>query len=230
MINGKSVLAIVPARGGSKGLPRKNILPLAGKPLIVWTIDAAIKSKFIDRCIVSTDDTEISECAISYGAEIPFRRPANLSTDSATTADVVLHALSNIPEKYDLIILLQPTSPLRTEFDIDNALENFIESKADSLVSVTELEHPTEWSFHIDNNKIPSESIYDLKKGYRRQDYEKKYRLNGAIYICKSADYEKSKSFFMDNVAVYKMNWNRSVDIDSKIDFYLAEMLIAEKS
>jgi len=126
MIDSQKILALIPARGGSKGLPRKNILPLSGKPLIAWTVEAAKNSKYIDNCIVSTDDIEIAECAEKYGAEIPFLRPPNLATDFTSSNDVILHAIENIHDNYDLLVLLQPTSPLRTEYDIDNGIEKFL--------------------------------------------------------------------------------------------------------
>ena len=136
MINGKSVLAVIPARGGSKGLPRKNISKLADKPLIAWTIESANGSKYIDRSIVSTDDQEIADTALKYNGMVPFLRPSKLATDDAKTNDVLFHIIEVIEEKYDILILLQPTSPLRNSADIDKALELMEQKEADSLVSM----------------------------------------------------------------------------------------------
>ena len=226
MINGKTVLAIIPARGGSKGLPRKNILPMAGKPLIAWTIDAASKSKYIDRCIVSTDDSEITQTAKKYGADVPFIRPAALATDKANSSDVILHAIEALNENYDLVVLLQPTSPLRDENLIDNGIECFVKAEADSLVSVTDLDHPVEWAFPLVNSKIPPQVIKELQGGRRRQDYSKRYQLNGALYICEVETFIISHTFFMDSTFAFQMDNQHSVDIDNLIDIKLAEEII----
>ena len=149
MINGKSVLAIIPARGGSKGLPGKNILPLAGKPLIVWSIEAARDSKFIDKCVVSTDDDKIYEVVKEFGGEIPFNRPDHLATDVSTTFDVLEHGIQyfkNQSVEFDYLVLLEPTSPLRESNDIDEAIMFLHEKRniADSIVGVSKVEstHP----------------------------------------------------------------------------------------
>ena len=229
MIHGKTVLAIIPARGGSKGLPRKNILPLCGKPLIAWTIHAAKKSRYIDRCIVSTDDLEIAGLAEAFDGDVPFIRPSVYAADDSASSDVILHAIDVLPEKYDLIVLLQPTSPLRSEVDIDGAIEYYFETRAESIVSVTEQNHPIEWSFSSNDMKIPLKNIIELNSGKRRQDYNKMYKLNGAIYMSGTNTYEKLKSFYSDNTAIYSMDTNNSVDIDTELDFKLAELLIKEK-
>ena len=136
MINNKSILVVIPARGGSKGLPDKNIMPLAGKPLIEWTIEVARESKYIDRFILSTDSEEIADVARSYQCEVPFMRPQELATDDASGNDVVIHALEYIGEKYNLVMVLQPTSPLRKTEDIDQALEIMEKENAPAVVSV----------------------------------------------------------------------------------------------
>ena len=148
MIGQQRLLAIIPARGGSKRLPRKNILDLAGKPLIAWTIEAALNSKYIDRIVVSTDDQEIANISIKYGAEVPFLRPKSLATDDASSIDTVINVLGEVEiinQHYEYIVLLQPTSPLRTEIDIDKAIELLEKKSADSVISVCEVDHPSHW-------------------------------------------------------------------------------------
>ncbi|MBC8555357.1 MAG: acylneuraminate cytidylyltransferase family protein, partial [Candidatus Brocadiales bacterium] len=144
MINNKRILAIIPARGGSKRLPRKNILDLAGKPPIAWSIEAALGSKYIDRVIVSTDDEEIAGISRKYGADVPFMRPNKLATDESSSVDVVLHVINTLKEKgreSEYIMLLQPTSPLRTMENIDEAVELLQSSSSDAVISVCEAEH-----------------------------------------------------------------------------------------
>ena len=156
MIYNKKILAVIPARGGSKGLPDKNILPLFEKPLISWTIEAALKSKYIDRCIVSTDSDAIAVIANRFGAEVPYLRRKNLAEDESSTDDVLIHVIKSLKEEFDILILLQPTSPLRTERDIDGALNNFLDKEAEALVSVVKKSHPLEWSFRLNNLKLTS--------------------------------------------------------------------------
>lgn len=229
MINGKRVLAIIPARGGSKGLPRKNILKLAGKSLICWTIKAALNSKYIDKLIVSSEDEEILKIAKESGAEI-LVRPKELATDEAKTIDVVFHVLENMKEHFDIIILLQPTSPLRESKHIDEALNLLITKDADAIISVCEAEHNPLWC-----NTLPEDGSMKnfLRKDIinkRRQDLEKYYRVNGAIYICKTEKLLAERSFFLeDNIYAYIMDRKSSVDIDDEVDFKLAEILIKTK-
>jgi len=225
LINGKSVLAIIPARGGSKGLLGKNILPLAGKPLIAWTIESAIESKYIDKCIISTDDQEIADISLKYGGDVPFMRPSELATDKANSNDVIIHTIEAIKEQYDLIILLQPTSPLRNSFDIDNALELLENKHAGALVSMVEIRHPVEWTTRISGDLHIPELVTTLSKNTRRQDFEKRYELNGAIYISKLDLIIKQNSFISNHTIAYIMPPERSIDIDDKLDFDFAEYL-----
>jgi CMP-N-acetylneuraminic acid synthetase len=230
MYNGKSILAIILARGGSKGVPRKNIKLLSGKPMIAWSIYAARSSKYIDRTIVSTEDQEIRDISVNYGAEIPFMRPQELAKDDTPSVDPILYTLKKLSyeknRKYDFILLLQPTSPLRNENHIDEAIETLINSlnEFDSLTSVTELEHPIYWNRIIDsNNKLKNHIDYDKSKRYRRQDFEKIYRLNGAIYLISTDALLKYKNFETENTMAYIMDRKSSIDIDSINDFELAE-------
>jgi N-acylneuraminate cytidylyltransferase/CMP-N,N'-diacetyllegionaminic acid synthase len=223
----KKILVIIPARGGSKGLKDKNIKLLNNKPLIAWTIEAAKGSKYIDKVIVSTDNIKIAEIAKEYGAEVPFIRPDELSGDKASSIDVILHAMNymneNLDYKADYIMLLQCTSPLRTTVHIDEAVEKFIASDAESLVSTTELEHPIFWCKKInDDGYLESFIKYDDTKQYRRQEFETLYRLNGAIYISKWQYVLNNKRLISDYAVPYIMDKKSSIDIDNIDDFNLA--------
>ncbi|WP_027390049.1 cytidylyltransferase domain-containing protein [Chrysiogenes arsenatis] len=225
MYKGKSFLAIIPARGGSKRLPRKNVLDLAGKPLIAWTIEAAQKSKFIDRVIVSTDDAEIEAVAHKWTTET-IKRPSSLATDTATSVDVVLHVIEAVEEKYDYVVLLQPTSPLRTTIHIDEAIELLIEKSADAIISVCEVEHNPLWCNTIPEDGSMQSFIKDESKNKRSQDLPKYYRLNGAVYICNTRKLLNEKNFFLnDNIYAYMMAKYNSIDIDTDIDFIVAEVI-----
>jgi len=198
---------------------------LAGKPLIAWTIESAIESKYIDKCIISTDDQEIADISLKYGGDVPFMRPSELATDKASSIDVIIHTIEAIEEKYDLIILLQPTSPLRNSFDIDNALELLENKHAGALVSMVEIRHPVEWTARISGDLHIPELVTTLSKNTRRQDFEKRYELNGAIYISKLDLFIKQNSFISNHTIAYIMPPERSIDIDDKLDFDFAEYL-----
>ena len=229
MYRGKTFLAIIPARGGSKRLPNKNILNLNGKPLIAWTIEAALKSRYIDKIVVSSDSDEILKVAKSYKNILCLERPYHLATDTAKTTDVVKHVLENVKEKYDYIILLQPTSPLRTEKHIDEAIEFLDRKNADAVVSVCEMEHSPLWSNTLPEDLSMKNFLREDIKGKRSQDLPKYYRLNGAIYICKTDRFLEENTFFIkDNIYAYIMDKMSSVDIDDDFDFKLAEMIIKE--
>ena len=224
----RHVLGIIPARGGSKGLPRKNIRPLLGKPLIAWTIEQAKSSRYIDKVIVSTDDPEIAEIAKKYGAKVPFLRPRELARDDSLTIDVIMHALGVLKaENYnpDIIILLQPTSPLRNAEDIDSAIELFLNSDCESVVSVCEVGHSPYWCFEIEDGYLKS-LFGDEYLRMRRQELEKVYMPNGAIYISTPQTLYKCESFYCNHTIPYIMPTRRSIDIDNEIDFMLAESLI----
>jgi len=226
MYQNKTFLAIIPARGGSKRLPRKNILDLNGKPLIAWTIEAGFKSKYIDKVVVTSDDEEILDISKDYGAEI-IRRPDELASDTATTFDAIKHAIDNL-EKYDYIVLLQPTSPLRNEKHIDEAIELLESRNADAIVSVCEMDHSPLWSNTLPEDGSMNSFLRDDVLNKRSQDLEKNYRLNGAIYICETNKLLENKGFFLkNNIFAYKMDGKSSIDIDEEIDFKIAEVLIA---
>ena len=162
MINNKRVLAVIPARGGSKGVPRKNVRELAGRPLICWTIDAAKNSKYIDRLILSSDDDEIIDMAKAIGCDVPFTRPAALASDTASGADVLCHAVENAGEDYDYVVLLQPTSPLRQSGDIDEAVQLCIDRRLASVVSVAEATKSPYWMFQMKGNGLLSSFVENV--------------------------------------------------------------------
>jgi CMP-N,N'-diacetyllegionaminic acid synthase len=227
VIKNNKILGIIPARGGSKGLPGKNILNLCSKPLIAWTIEEAKKSTIIDKLIVSTDDQKVAEISKEYGCEVPFKRPKRLSQDNSITDDVVIHALETINETFEIIIILQPTSPLRTYKDIDNSLKFLIENKCQSVISMCLSDKPYEWYHSVDKKgfikKIFNSSITN------RQLSNKSYLPNGAIYASFIDNYKINKTFYHENSMGYIMPKNRSIDIDDILDFKIAEFLLNDQ-
>ena len=227
MYQGKSFLAVIPARGGSKGLPGKNIKKINGKPLIAWSIDSGLKSKYIDKVIVSSDSDEILDISKKYGADI-IKRPSILANDTASSFDAVKHTIENIKDVLDYVVLLQPTSPLRNNKHIDEAFELLNKNRADAIISVTEVDHSPLWSSTLPKDGSMSNFITKDILGKRSQDLEKYYRLNGALYICKTKRLLEESTFFIkDQIFAYKMDRESSVDIDERIDFELAEVLLA---
>jgi CMP-N,N'-diacetyllegionaminic acid synthase len=228
MLKGKSFLAIIPARGGSKRLPNKNIIDLCGKPLIAWTIEAGLKSKYIDTLIVSSDSDEILSIAKSFGARI-IKRPDELATDTASSFDVVRHVIENT-KKHDYIVLLQPTSPLREARHIDESIEMLLEKNANAVISLCEMEHSPLWSNTIGDDMSLKNFIKDDIKNKRSQDLPTYYRINGAIYICSTAELLKQQTFMLeDNIFGYIMDKDTSVDIDENLDFLLAKTIMENR-
>lgn len=226
MIAGRSVLAVIAARGGSRGLPRKNVLPFRGRPLMGWTIAAAQASRRIDRLILSSDDPEIIALAESLGCAAPFRRAPELSGDAATSIDVVLDALDRVPG-HDVVVLLQPTSPLRTAADIDGALERMFAAGAASCVSVREApSHPwLAFSQDVDGRLEPFSSVPE-GASLRRQDLPPASVLNGAVYAADAAWLQRERTFIKPGETVaWDMPADRSADIDTLEDFRAAERL-----
>jgi len=224
------IVAIIPARGGSQRLPRKNIKNLAGKPLISWTIEAALSSKSVDTIVVSSDDEEILSEAKKYPVEV-LRRPDYLATSTATTLDTILHCVTAITSQkitVKQIVLLQPTSPLRTSEDIDQAIELKRESGAFSVISVCQCEHSPLWANVLNESGDMESFIPQNILNCRSQDLPTYYRLNGAIFISDVDKYIKHGGFFMPNSRAYLMATNRSVDIDTEIDFKLCQIILEE--
>lgn len=228
MIQGKSVLAIITARGGSKGVPRKNIRMVGGKPLIAYSVEAARSASCVDRVILSTDDAEIAETAVRFGCEVPFMRAPELASDEARSADVVLDALARCPG-YDYFVLLQPTSPLRTAADIDACAAASLSADAPVCVSVSEVEESPFWMYRISNDQMLS-PILPPTNAARRQDLEKIYSLNGAVYFADTAFFVQNKTFLTPSTIAHIMPPERSVDLDTLADFSFLEFLIGEKT
>lgn len=221
-------MAVIPARGGSKRLPRKNILPLAGKPLIGWTIEAAQQSQYIDEVFVSTDCSDIADAAASFGIRIPKLRAAELSGDTATSASVLVDVLTTYGKHIDIVVLLQPTSPLRRAEHIDEALEMFAEKQASSVISVTPCEHSPLWA-----NTLPEDrSLFNFirrEASVRSQDLPQYYRLNGAIYALDARQLVRSGNIdFNLNAFAYVMETTNSIDIDVQLDLDFAEFCLSK--
>lgn len=214
----KRNLALITARGGSKGLPRKNVLPAGGKPLIAWTIQAAIESTTVDAVVLSSDDDEIIETAVAWGCSVPFRRPAHLANDTASSIDVVMHALDQLPG-FEYIILLQPTSPLRAAVDIDAAFRLLERSGAPSCVSVCETDQSPYWMYQLNEDRSLRNLMPQQPTAMRRQDLPPVYVLNGAIYIAEIEWLRRSKRFVTPDTVAYVMSKHNSIDIDTPEDF-----------
>jgi len=216
----KKILSIIPARGGSKGLPRKNVIDLAGKPLIAWTIEASLNSKYITKTVVSSDDKEILDISVDYGAEI-IKRPDDLSTDTATSESVVSHVidyLESTGEIFDIVVLLQPTSPLRCYQDIDSAFEKIFSSGATALISVCEYDNKILKAFKENEFGYIEGVSNNIYPFMRRQDLPSVYMPNGAIYIINVKSFREKGSFLTNKTLNYVMSKDRSMDVDILAD------------
>jgi CMP-N,N'-diacetyllegionaminic acid synthase len=217
------ILAVIPARGGSKGVPRKNIRALNGKPLIAWTIEQAEQSSYIDRVIVSSEDEEICQVAKQSGAEIPFVRPAELASDTASGVDVLCHAVENAGADYDYVVLLQPTSPLRESTDIDAAIEYCVEQAVTSVVSLAEATKSPYWMYHMKEGGELTPFVDNAASN--RQELPQSYALNGAVYVLEVARLLASRKILDEQTLGYVMPAERSYDIDTETDFLICEFL-----
>jgi len=220
-----NTVAIIPARGGSKGLVGKNIRMLCGKPLIAWTIEAALKASCISRVIVSTDCQEIAEISEKYGAEIPFLRPPELASDDSSTLSVMSHLIKELDLFATDILLLQPTSPLRTHIHINEAYKKFKIDGVGSLVSISSMDKHPYWSYKINNNKMVG-FCEDIDAGTRRQDLPCAYALNGAIYIFNGTFIRDRKTLVTSDSGYYIMEKESSIDIDDILDFKIVETIL----
>lgn len=230
-----NILAVIPARAGSKRLINKNTLSLFGKPLIQWTIDAAVESEQFQTIMVSTDSEEIAGVVKNVNnVEIPYLRSPELSNDHATSIDVILDVISyyeSIGYDFDVVVLLQPTSPLRTSQNIVESIDFFYRKNADSVVSLTECEHSPLWCNSLPSDLSLSGFIPKKLVSSRSQDLPKYYRLNGAIYIAKKELLKQYKTFFLgDSTYGYIMDKEESVDIDDEFDFSLAKFILELKA
>ncbi len=223
------ILAIIPARGGSKRIPRKNVADLCGKPLIQWTIEAALQSKMITKILVSSDDYDILSIAKKQGIAV-VKRPLNLSDDKATSYDVIEHGMASMRKHYDYVMMLQPTSPLRSAFDIDASVELLKRKNADAVISVTKVEHSPLWMNTLPDDLDMSQFLDSKHEKVRSQNLPSYYRLNGAIYICQTKRLLEEKTFFFKtDLYAYIMEPKHSVDIDTVDDLRYAEYLLNRK-
>lgn len=229
------MIALIPARGGSKGLPRKNILELNGIPLIAHTIIAALNAKCIDRVVVTTDDMEIAEVARKYGAEVPFMRPDYLARDASMAVDVYIHAFeffgSECGEIPTHIMVLLPTTPLRNSSDIDNAYDMFISKKARTLIAMKDALIPPSW-YCIRDEETAITSLCNFSVGdavSNRQVNRKYYIPCGAIYILEYNLLKNNRTYYCDNTVSYIISEERAVDIDTRTDFDYAEYLLKKR-
>jgi CMP-N,N'-diacetyllegionaminic acid synthase len=223
-----SVLALIPARGGSKGIPRKNIRPFCGKPLLQWSIDVALAASCVDRVVVSTDDPEIAKVALACGAEVPFLRPSELARDTSSGIDPVLHALQQLPDASD-VLLLQPTSPLRRVQDVEAIVAMHRKAGNDAVVSVTPNgKHPS-WMFALSPEQV-LEPLMVFPYAACRQQLPPAYVLNGSLYVASRSLLEREHSFLTSNTLGYVMPLQRSVDIDTPLDWQWGEFLMHQQN
>ncbi len=229
MIHEKSVLAVITARGGSKGVPKKNIRELGGKPLIAWTIESAQRSVHIDRLILSSDDPAIIDIATDLGCEVPFIRPPELATDEASSMAVLHHAIRSLNEVYDYVVLLQPTSPFRTTADIDGCIELCEGKNAPACVSVTECSKNPIWMYSLTENQMMQPIMSQENSPQRRQELPPVFELNGAVYVARTDWLTSTSGFVQTETLAYTMPKERSLDIDSEQDFLIAQFLIQKE-
>ena len=234
MTNDQTVLAIIPARGGSRGVPRKNVKEAGGKPLIAWTIETAKSCTSLDRVIVSTDDDEIRDIVLECGAELPFQQPAELAESNVGDFPVMSYALTWLRENEqyepDIVVWLRPTAPLRTVEDIEGALQLFHETGADTVRSVCLTEHHPYWMKTLDDDKKLEpfvEGIYE-KDYNQRQKLPPVYRLNGAVDVINVQTALSSEDMYGGSVRGYKMDPERSIDLDTPIDFAMLDLLLSQ--
>lgn len=221
MIGTSSVLAVIPARGGSKRVPRKNLRDVGGQPLLHWTIAAARQSRYIDRLILSSEDEEIQQAARSLGCEVPFSRPAELAADTTPGIDPVLHALEQL-SGYEWVVLLQPTSPLRITSDIDRCVELCVERSAPACVSMMPVEKSPDWYYRIGDGGEMSKWLSPEQAAAAQGLHV----LNGAVYVARCEWLTRSRTFIDQETIAYVMPAARSVDIDSEADLELAAALL----
>ncbi len=231
MYKDKRILAVIPARGGSKGIPGKNIIDLCGKPLIAYSIESALACPYVDRVIVSTDSEEIQKVALRHGADVPFLRPAKLATDTAKTIDALLHAIETLKNQgdiFDYLLLLQPTQPIREDYHLTEAIETLIESGETSLVSVSLVtEHPLLMrTIDAEGNLKP---LMNASSTVRRQDFPDVYKVNGNIYLNRLDTTFNSETSLNDNSLPYIMDSQYATDIDSPQDLLRAEQQIKKR-
>lgn len=226
MITGHKVAAVIVGRGGSKGLPGKNLADLGGKPLVAWSVTAAAGAQFVDVVAVSSDDPDILNAARMAGCERTIRRPDALASDIASVHDTLVHALDKLDWTDGFVVLLQTTSPLRIAADIDACIQSCVDADAPSAVTVSAVSKPPQWMFRLDS-ACKMERLIEDDSAYRRQDTEPVYALNGAVYVARTDWYRRHRNFIDDQTVARIMPAERSVDIDTEMDLTLARALVA---
>ncbi len=229
MMDDKRILAMIPARGGSKGVHRKNLACICGKPLIAWSIDEALKSRYIDRLILSSEDAEIIQIASELGCDVPFVRPNSLAQDDTPMIEVVSHALSILGEGFSYLVLLQPTSPLRNAQDIDTCIQHCLASNAKACISMTEASKSPFWMYSVSETGYLVPFMDNDKQYTRRQDIPKAFIPNGAVYVSEIDFLRERSAFITDQTKAYIMPAERSFDIDSRLDMEICEFLLSKK-
>ena len=226
MFGDKRILGIIPARGGSKGVPGKNLRIVQGKPLVGRAVETALGSRYIDKLILSSEDAEIIDTAKKFGCNVPFIRPKELAADESVTNDVILHAMKSMTEKYDIIVCLQVTSPLVTSDDIDGTIRMCAENDIPSCVSVCEVDKSPFWMFTMPEGIILKPLMGDAYLTKRRQDLPKTFIPNGAVFVAQWDWFLETKTFYSSKTAGYVMPRSRSLDIDTENDFKLLEFIM----
>ncbi|MBU1228891.1 MAG: acylneuraminate cytidylyltransferase family protein [Proteobacteria bacterium] len=227
MYKGKRILSTISARGGSKGVPGKNIRDLGGLPLMAWTIREARRSEYLDRLVVSSDDEGILAVARAHGAETPFVRPPELARDDTPGVDPVLHAVEALrPEAYDYVVLLQPTSPLRTVADIDGCIRSCLDGGWPCCISVSEAEKSPYYMFHLDEEGLMAPVIAQERYHTRRQELPRVFAPNGAVYVASTQWLARTRSYLTPETRGYAMPRERSWDVDELLDFEICELLL----
>lgn len=224
MVEEKRVLAIIPARGGSKRIPKKNIIPFKGKPMIAWTIEAAIKSKCFNKVLVSTDDEEIAEIGKKYGADVPFLREKN-ADDFSSVSDVIVKEKNRLNESYDIIVMLMANCPIRDEFDIKKAIDRFVKNNRDFQISCFKYGWMNPWWAHKIDILGKASPVFDKTISSRSQDLSDLYCPTGAIWIAKNIELEKAKTFYGPDFVMEPMDWKKAVDIDDYDDLDFAKII-----
>lgn len=225
MYRGMSVLGLITARGQSKRIPRKNIRPLGGRPLVAWTVQAAHDSGLVDRLVLSSEDREIMAIAESLGCDVPFRRPHELATDDTSSMDVIFHALDELPEVFDYVLLLQPTSPFRTSSHTRAIIERCLDVHGDMMISVSKSKKHPAFMHRIRDGRL--EPVMQSDRHWTRQDLPAVYEHNGALYLARTEHLRAVKSYNVAGALPFEMTHPADIDLDDRDDWDYAEYLIA---
>jgi N-acylneuraminate cytidylyltransferase len=229
MYRGLSSIGVIAARGGSKGLPRKNVLEAGGRPMVAWSVEACKQSRHLDHFLISTDDEAIAAVAREAGCSVPFIRPGSLAKDDSSIHDVVIHALDSCDADYDLVVLLQATSPLRTGADIDRGIETCVDRNAPAAVSMTPSGKTPYWHFFLDGD-ARLRRVIDSPCSSRRQDLPPTHELNGAVYVARTDWYRQKRNFMAETTVGFVMPRERSIDVDTALDLLFVRAIFATQT